>query len=294
VWQVKIETLPKILWIAAFPIFIAVVLIGCKTKEIPSSWADSEITIDGNASDWSEYPGTMFEDQGAVLDIANDSEFLYILFKTRDMRWVRTIRSGGLTFYLNPKDKKSKDHYLLFRGGPSRETMRHFFGDNRGENAQETKRFRPPGFENGKEPEPSLICFLTDMLAEKQVPLDGSEGPAIACDTSGGFFVYEFRIPLALGSVRYNGIGAKPGQTITIGAEWGGFKNSRRDFRPEGRGEFGGTMPPTELPPSEGPGGMGGPGGGFGGNRHQMPEKQEIWFKTELVSGSEDAAALER
>jgi hypothetical protein len=126
----------------------------------------------------------------------------------------------------------------------------------------------------------TLICSINDNV-NKVVPLDGAEGPAAAFDTSNGFFVYEFKIPLEQGRDRYYGIGIEPGHKIAIGAEWGDMG----DFRRRQPGEMGGSGGPM-------PGG--GSGGGFdghrrmgGGQRPKMPTKQEVWFKTKIAVKAE-------
>lgn len=129
-----------------------------------------------------------------------------------------------------------------------------------------------------------FTCAIKDRIEEKGIPTDGAEGPTAAFGVDQGFFVYEFSIPLDEGGVRYYGIGAKPGDKISVGAFWGDMSELRR------RGDRGGGTRPGGM----GGGGMGGRTGGRsggyggmggmrGGDRPDRPEPVEIWIKTALA-----------
>jgi len=83
------------------------------------------------------------------------------------------------------------------------------------------------------------------------------------------------------------GIGAKPGQAICLGFEWGGVRmgDHRRMMQERGGGHGGGWGGGMEGGrPGEGRGGM---EGGRGDPGMRPPEKQEIWVKTSLASSPE-------
>jgi hypothetical protein len=253
---------------------------GCKTEEFPSGWATAAVTVDGNMDDWMDLPCKHFTDANAAISIANDSEYLYLLFRTNDPHWARTIKTSGLTVYFNNRGKEDKDFLVRFRGGPSLDQIMAVSG--RGENLPDRPPLDGDRFDSmTQDQEPHLSCFIKDRIIEKPIPLDGSQGPAAASDTSQGFFAYEMRIPLDSGTVRYYGIGAEPGQKIAIGAEWGSMEGMRSE-RPDGMGPGMGG-PPMGQPGGSRPGGMGGRGGGPGMGRPEMPQKQEVWIKTVLA-----------
>jgi len=257
------------------------------TPEVSSVYVNAPITVDGNIDDWMELPGVMLDDQNASLGVSNDGECLYILFKTRDPRWMRTIRMTGLTLYLNNEGKKKKDYFIKFHDGPTRAQMRAM-GDNR-ESDMPTRGMGPRS-NRDSESEPRLTCYIKDRIIEKAIPLDGSEGPRAAFDTSHGFCAYEFSIPLAEDSVRFYGIGADPGRQIVVGLEWGDMEDAMKERMGGkdrgGMGGPGGGMGGPGVGMGGPGGGMGGPGGGMGGGRGgerpEMPEKQEVWIKAEL------------
>ena len=271
-----------------FSIAILSVASVAKTHKVTTSWVDHEFSIDGNMKEWFDVESKYLSDQEASVSICNDEKFLYILFKTREAKWARTIKMTGLNLYINKDGKNKKDFFIRFKGGPNSDQLKAMAG---GMNERESRAFRESRMpaEMRKKYEQTmndntqtLICSINDNV-NKVVPLDGAEGPAAAFDTSNGFFVYEFKIPLDKGKDRYYGIGIEPGHKIAIGAEWGDMG----DFRRRQAGEFGGGQMPGGggRPPGGGGGFDGGRRrmGGDGGNRPKMPTKQEVWFKTKIA-----------
>jgi hypothetical protein len=196
---------------------------------------------------------------------------------------------GGLTLWLDNSGKKKKDFGIRYTGEPLLPDLQKMGGSGEG------------GFEESLTPEQrqnlvdrekamaDQITFINKKSnLEIKLKVDGSGGPAVCFDSVGGIYAYEFSIPLQKGDAYDCAIGAKPGQTICLGLEWGGM-GDRQSMR-QGGGGMG--MPPGGGPPGggggmpPGGGGMGGgpPGGGRSGARMQQPEKQEVWVKTKLAS----------
>lgn len=273
------------LWVVPM---IAVLLIGpavgpsARADDVPCTWADTPIMVDGKTTDWANLSGRLLTDQQAALAVCNDGEYLYCTFRTTDLRWIGTIKMAGLTLYLDRKGGKSKDLYVRYADGPSREQMRAARGDD--DNQMGMRRpgggRRGEGPRGGAERAATLHMYIKDRIVEKEIPPDGSQGPAAAFDTCQGFYTYEFRIPLAEGETLYYGLGAKPGDKIGIGCIWGDMSEFKKD-RPGG--DFGSIGIP---------GGPGRPGGDMGDgppksrggfDRADMPSKQEVWIATTLA-----------
>ena len=286
---IKIKVLLRNSLLAIFSIAILSVASVAKTHKVTTSWVDHEFSIDGNMKEWFDVESKYLSDQQASVSLCNDGTFLYILFKTREAKWARTIKMTGLNLYINKDGKNKKDFFIRFKGGPNYDQLKAMAG---GMNERESRMSRMPADLRKKYEQAmndntqTLICSINDNV-NKVVPLDGTEGPAGAFDTSNGFFVYEFKIPLEQGKDRYYGIGIEPGHKIAIGAEWGDMG----DFRRRQPGEMGGSGGP--MP---GGGGRQGGGGGFGsggrrmgggGGRPEMPRKQEVWFKTRIAVKAE-------
>lgn len=228
----------------------------CKNTELDSTWTTAPMLIDGRAQDWNGVTSHFLEESEASVAFANDSSRLYILMRTRDPRLASVIRRSGLKFWINSEGKKEENFVIRYRGGPTREEMHGMTGGKQRRQIDREAEFMAP--DTGK---PVLTCFVKDRIVEMEIPDDGSVGPAAAFSVDGGFFTYEFSLPLRESAVRSYGMAAVPGQTILIGAVWGGGGRGMGHGRPG----MGGGSPMG--PPTGGGGGFGGGGGKGGGGR---------------------------
>jgi len=127
--------------------------------EVECHWAgasalETPITIDGSNSDWADIPTIYFEDQQAVLGVANDSDNLYLLMRFHDPKWVRTIKMSGLKIYVDAKGGESKDVCIRYLGGPDLASLQPAdLGRGRGGSG------RGEGMEARKHDRPSQVCF---------------------------------------------------------------------------------------------------------------------------------------
>ena len=277
----------KILMLLAF---VGLILMGgCKNTEVQSQWSAEPVKVDGEMTEWPSGSTVYFEDPGVQLGLRNDSQNLYILFRFSNQAWAQAIRMGGLTLWLDNSGKKKKDIGIRYNGGPS-------LSDS---GMQKRGMASQGGFLDSLTPELKerlMQWQKKDMADQLQViykksgqeifiPTNGSSGPAVSFGSPQGTYTYEFSIPLEKSDVSHYGIGAQPGQAISLGLEWGGMSESDRKRVGEERGggpPGGGRRPPGGgggTPPGGGP-----PGGGRGGPGMQAPEKQEIWVKTLLAS----------
>jgi hypothetical protein len=270
----------------------------CKDVALEALWTPQAVKLDGARSDWPEGSLSLLVEKQVSVGLCNDSERVYIMLTFRNPQWAHLIRMSGLTLWLDPKGKKDKQFMIRFTGGPDRDQIRAAMGKGGDDSAKSL----PPEMqqrmsENDRKHENALFCFQKDNIEEKQIPMDGTEGPAAAFGIDQGFFVYEFSVPLKASVVRNYGIGVNPGTTIGLGLIWGEMDKGKMGVD---RPHFGG------FPGGEG-GGRGGMAGGDDGDRmgggrghgggqgfpggsrmgQGMPEKQEIWLKAQLIpSGS--------
>ena len=265
---------------------------GCKNNEIRSHWVQQSIFIDGKMDDWNGLPTNHFEDHNANLSICNDSTHLYLQFRTKDIESVRAIKMSGLTIFLDTQGSRKKDFYLKFIGGPSNNELKKLHGQKKtptSENIPAQMKSRFAKMMEDRKPE--LICFDKKRYLNKPILLDGTEGPAAAFGKEHSFYIYEFKIPFQKSSTSAYGINTEVGTKISIGAVWGDMEEFKNSMRPPQGERPGGGM-------SGGKGGRsgGGTGGGRGGGkgsqggemkRPDLPEKQEVWLKTVLVSKTE-------
>ncbi len=272
-----------------------------KDEQWDSKLIPAGVTLTGKRADFPAGTLAMLEDQEASFGLCNDSQYLYVMLAIRNPMYAGMIRRSGLTIYLDASGKKSKDFLIKYTGGPTREqmmTLRKQGTDMQG------RQIPPEMRERMNEPDsmrgPEFICYQKDRIAEKPIPVDGSEGPSAVFGVDQGFCVYQFRIPLRESEVRNYGMGVKQGQKFSVGLLWGEMSEERRGRGMmsgggpgggPGGGGGGGMQPPGGMGGGPGGGMGGGPGGGPGGpggmmGRDQMPEKQEVWVKAKMgVSG---------
>ena len=180
--------------------------------------------------------------------------------------------------------RKDKDFFIRYRNGPTVQELmdiREATGDTTGPFMHPAMREQL--LESGKADLPELTCFVRDWIVEKEIPADGSQGPAAAYGKSADGYAYEFRIPLRKSDALYYGVDIRPGSSIGLGAEWGGMPRIVLDETVPGGSQFGGDRGGgSDLgnfgDPSRGQGRP--PGHGM----IRLPEKVEVWFKTQLAS----------
>lgn len=277
---------------AILPVALVVLAFsyGCKTEEIPSSWTNQPITVDGNADDWSELPTYLFEKEGATIGICNDSTNVYLMLRLSAARKAMMIKRDGLTIWLDDAGNKNKDFMIRFRGGPSRSE----FADS-SDTLGRRGRWMRPDFEGreggpGSEPREPFTCYIKDRIVENGIAPDGTNGPAAAFGLESRAPTYEFSVPLDSSHVLFYGLGVEPGHVLGVGLVW----SEPKEMEQSGDREM------LSGSPSGGGGGVGGfPGGGSGmppgGDRGDRPgggrgpsgmqsQDREVWFTTRLAS----------
>lgn len=296
-------------------LFFLIVLLASflwgKNVELTSQRMPPGIKLDGQISDWPENSMTFLEEQQATVGLCNDSANVYVLVCSRKPEWARMIKMSGLKVYLDAKGTQQKDFMLKFTGGPTREQIMAAGGEM---DTTQRREIPPEMLERMRDREKNFqskfICVQKDVISEKEIPVDGTEGPAVAFGVDKGFFVYEFSIPLKESGVRFYGLGVSPSTKIGLGLAWGEMdKSDMREGMGEGRGDRGGMGGGGGMPPGGGGSGMpgGGGGGGFegrGGARggrpggrsgFEMPKKQEVWLKVQLTgAGTAVGAPLDK
>jgi len=267
----------------ALGVFTLTGVSSCNGLEMQSTWTEKPITVDGKVDDWRGIGSALLEENEASVGLANDSSRLYVLVRLRDRRTAGMIRRSGLTLYIDPEGGKSKDFYICFHGGPSREDIEAMGGDGDRRPSDRENDFMAP--DTGR---PEFTCYQKGRIVEMEIPTDGSLGPAAAYGVDQGLYTYEFSIPLQESTVRFYGIGAEPGRKIGLGAKWGGGGRGGMS----GPRMHGGGMPPMGGGGDMPPGGMGGgprgggPGDGEFGKRPDRPKEQEVWLKVPLAKAT--------
>lgn len=186
-------------------------LPACKTLELNSRWRDTEVTIDGNASEW-EGKLSSLEDRDVRFGVVNDSRDLYFCLVTADRDLQRQIMRAGLTLWFDRKAGEDKTFGIRF---PLPQ-----FTANEGERRERpfdrppdsTMEFRPPLSSE-------VEVFGPEEHKSQHMTLMETGGIDVRLGYTHNTLVYEAKIPLTDYGPTPFAIGTQPGSTIGIGIE---------------------------------------------------------------------------
>ncbi len=78
-------------------------MTGCgSTQDLPSSWDNGTVTVDGNASEWGSGM-TNLKDTKVFLGVRNDGDYLYLCLNSQDQQFRRQMIGLGLTVWFESK-----------------------------------------------------------------------------------------------------------------------------------------------------------------------------------------------
>lgn len=195
-----------------------VLMVGCggsKAVKTEGQYA-AGLAADGRSSDWNSLSARYIQDEEAVVGVANDEQYLYVMLRFRDPVYAATIQMAGLTLWLDPSGGKEKRYVLKYRGGPQPED-----GSLPEQVQLERRRFLTAAAMADSLATERLWIMIRDEIEEKPIPVGGDEGPLAASAMDQGFYVYEFRVPLGESRVRYYAMNAAAGAQVGVGLQWG-------------------------------------------------------------------------
>jgi hypothetical protein len=264
------------------PVFIAF----AKEKIAQSTWAASQLAIDGLVNDWEADPLNEEKKVKAEYAFRNDSDFLYVLFKFNDLKYLSSIEISGMTLWVDTEGKKDKKMGIRFTQKKiSADEYISLLEKQQGTLSDEQK----------KNVRASAFYFISqpEMVDKKGNPLENEKaseavkGAAFNVSAAQEAVTYEFRLPLKSLAEALLGSGTKADQTIGVGFEWGGLTDEmRKEFMKGSTGEGSGAMGISEG----GRGGGGAQGVGFDGASpagltalRQMTKKYSFWTAVSLA-----------
>ena len=282
------KTRMKIIIIGTTLVLTAVFTVFAKETTVQSTWAASPPAMDGLSDEWKGDPLNEEKKVKAEYAFRNDSDFLYVLFKFNDVKYLSSIEITGMTLWvdtLGRKDKKmgirfikkkiSADEYIAML-----EKQQGTLNDGQKENIRA-----------------SAFYFISqpEMVDKKGNPLEQEKaaetlkGAAFNVSAVRDAVLYEFRVPFRNLAGSLLGSEVKQGETLGIGFEWGGLTDEmRKAFMKGGAGEGSGVMGISEG----GRGGGGVQGAGFDGASpagltalRQMTKKHSFWTAVRLAEG---------
>lgn len=260
-------------------------------KELNKSvWAEKPVVVDGQGMDWQDVQ--TFEKTKMKIDYAfkNDNNYLYVLFKLKDFKYLSTIDSSGVTVWLNKDGKSKKKYGVKFKRRMI--TPEHFIAllerqhgplpeDKK---AQIKKKKSYTIYQNG------VVNKGSDVVVPIKVA--SAQAPAFKVSQTREAMIFEFRIPLPNDEGKVVGIGAKPGEEIAIGFEWGGLTKEYKDMMLKKKGTRRGVSSKggvsTEMPGSGESGAIGasagrGPSSRAGVARSRTPKRYSFFSSVKLA-----------
>jgi hypothetical protein len=267
---------------------------GCGGEKFQSHWKKSDIVIDGQVDDWTNYPAEYYEkdESRMIVGFANDDTSLNMMIRFRDHKLARLFERRGVTLWFDGNNKKDKEFGIQYvdpdaknMGLPS---MQMFGRDFRRE-------------QNIMDQTPELngsFSLITKDTVE--IPQDGLEGIRAAVNFRQGSYFYEFSIPLHQNGASPYAINISLKQKVKLGIEIAPVSEEEKErieemMKEKGQRMQGGSGRGGGMP-GGGMRGAGMKGGGMRGPGHLMPEmdEKEMWMTVLLAdSFNEITARLE-
>lgn len=197
-----------------------------KEKIIESKWTAQSPKIDGLNDDWIE--DVLNSEKSVKVDYAvrNDAQYIYVLFVFKDPKSLSSIDATGITLYFNTEGKRHKDNgfHFIKKEVAADELITSL--EKQGEVLTEEQI-------QAIKAKPAFIMYDAEMVEKKDKEAEtpqapGALRPAFKTASKGNEVIYEFRVPLVRSETQPEGIGAEPGQSVTVGFEWGGMTDEIR------------------------------------------------------------------
>lgn len=263
----------------AWPVILAAFLAqaGCAgTTRIPGQWLAIPRPADGRLEDFSRSLTSHLFENGMVVGLGNDADYLYLFF-TPGMRRERLRPAGArLTVWLDVQGGRARrlalEHIVSAGSGQGHGPEVGIPGEVAGRPHPGTAP--EPSGSAERDPTPKMdreFLKVIDRARDQEafIALDGSQGPALRLDSGWGDFTYQLRIPFRPAG-DWPGLNVKAGQVLSVGFDW--RVERRREPRDRGIGR------PGNGPGGRGPGRDGAPAGAA------PPGRRRAWVRTTIAA----------
>jgi hypothetical protein len=247
--------------LAFFSLFILIFFAGCSsTKQIYSESAAIPYIIDGHSNEWYGKKMVEFKDEGILVGIQNDADYVYICLMSSNRSSSRFMTQAGMILWFEPDGgKKFGIHYPIGRTPQPKDAFE----------STEASGYTDLDILG---PENDAITRSSTLTSENEY------GISAACCDSLGTTVIELKIPRKPKQIPY-GIMVASGKSVSMNIESGTFQaQSGKRHQHEGDNWTLGNGSSSEEDDLEGGGGMhrkGRPGGGGGYSGHSNIEGQK-------------------
>ncbi len=190
-----------------------------KDGTVLSSWAPSPPKIDGKADDWAGIALALWDKGDVHYAFRNDADKLYVVLVFKNPKFLSTIAETGIRLYFDEAGKKNKEYAVQFirRQVPVEEAIAFIEREKQLSEEEKSQLRAKPAYN-------IYDCQVHNKKAKSQPDLAAPALPPahfrFAPDQK--TFVYEFGIPLRRDHELAAGVGAAPGEALTVGFEWGG------------------------------------------------------------------------
>jgi len=253
-----------------------------KDKTFNSVWSSTQLMIDGAPLEWTE--ATLNNEKKVKVDYSfkNDGDYLYVLFRFNDPKYVSTLDMTGLTVYHNAEGKKKKDYGTVFKAQRVEAGAYIAFLEKSGRQLTDEDKTQIKA--------QKFILLNDNTVINKKVKKPeefdntGVKPAIFRGNKSKENYILELAIPLAKPADMAPGIGTEPGKAIKIGFEWGGMTEEMRKQRlsqatARSSNARAGNM--SSNPMSEGR--AGGASGSISSIRRYAPKKYSFWVDVKLA-----------
>jgi hypothetical protein len=190
------------------------------TPAVESRWASQAAKIDGLDDDWKEARFAVDEGSKAEYAVRNDGDNLFVIVIFRSPLAATTIDFTGLKVFFDLDGKKKKSLGLRFFRKEVTGDQLIAAMEKRGEALPEARKAEMLGGKRYSLYECEVIHPKNALTPSGQAA--AALPPAFRSAVHGRVLAYELRIPLSRTN-QPGGIGALPGQSVTLGFEWGGM-----------------------------------------------------------------------
>jgi hypothetical protein len=267
----------KILGIGVLALATAAPVLLAQDTTVRSVWAAQPPKIDGASKDWEGVALSQAEKGGVQYALRNDGNNLYLLFVIADAKLRSTIEELGLTVFVDPAGQESKDYGILFRRKRITANESIALLEKQGPVSDEQKdKMRATPFYN---------YYFTEVVNKKGEPVPvpaGVSGPPAMFKyaTEKKTIVFELSIPLKRLHPALPGLGIGPGESVSLGFEWGGATDAQLKAIARARGERANITNETSTS------GMGIDPNASSRGIDRIPPKYTFWTKVLIVEGN--------
>jgi hypothetical protein len=193
--------------------------IAAKDDVIPITWASQPPKIDGASDEWTGTKLSLWDKGDVEFGFCNDAKNLYVILIFKNPKSLSTIERTGVNLYFSAAGKKNKDYGILFlKKLVSAEEAIAMIEKQKPLSEEQKAQLRTKSEYNIYHSQVN-----NKNARSKEIPPAETSRPALfRYSPQQKTLVYEFAVPLDPVNELAAGVGVRPGETVTVGFEWGG------------------------------------------------------------------------